>query len=142
MKIVQQLLEAKGSDVWSVGPGDSVYDAIHLMAEKEVGALLVMEGDRMVGIFSERDYARSVILKGRSSRETRVSEIMTAEVVAGRLDQRIETCLALMTEHRIRHLPIVEDGQVRGMISIGDLVKAIIAEQQATIEQLEQYITG
>ena len=142
MKIVQHLMEAKGSEVWSVAPEDSVYEAIRLMAEKEIGALLVMDGDRLAGILSERDYARSVILKGRSSRETKVSEIMTREVVTGRLDHRIEVCLARMTERRIRHLPIVEDGQVKGMISMGDLVKAIIAEQQATIEQLEQYITG
>jgi CBS domain-containing protein len=142
MKIVQHLMEAKGSEVWSVAPEDSVYEAIRLMAEKEIGALLVMDGDRLAGILSERDYARSVILKGRSSRETKVSEIMTREVVTGRLDHRIEVCLARMTERRIRHLPIVEDGQVKGMVSMGDLVKAIIAEQQATIEQLEQYITG
>ena len=142
MKIVHQLLEVKGSEVWSVGPDDSVYDAIHLKAEKQIGALLVMDGDRLAGIFSERDYARSVILKGRSSRETKVSEIMTPEVVTGRLDHRIEVCLARMTDRRIRHLPIVDDGKVVGMISMGDLVKAIIAEQRATIEQLEQYITG
>ncbi len=142
MKIVHQLLEAKGSEVWSIAPDASVFEAIRQMAEKEVGALLVMEGDKLEGILSERDYARSVILKGRSSRETKVSEIMTREVVTGRLDQRIESCLALMTERRIRHLPIVEEGKVVGMISMGDLVKAIIAEQQATIEQLEQYITG
>jgi CBS domain-containing protein len=142
MKIVHQLLEEKGSDVWSIAPDASVYEAIRAMAEKGVGALVVMDADRLAGILSERDYARSVILKGRSSRETKVSEIMTGEVVTGRLDQRIESCLALMTERRIRHLPIVDDGQVVGMISMGDLVKAIIAEQQATIEQLEQYITG
>ena len=142
MKIVQQLLEAKGSDVWSVAPDETVYEAVRRMAEKEVGALLVMEGERLVGILSERDYARQVILKGRASRDTPVRDIMTRDVVTGRRDHRIDVCMARMTECRIRHLPIVEDSQVLGMISIGDLVKAIIAEQQATIEQLEQYITG
>ena len=142
MKIVHQLLEAKGSDVWSVAPDETVYEAVRRMAEKEVGALLVMEGERLVGILSERDYARQVILKGRASRDTPVRDIMTRDVVTGRLDHRIDVCMARMTERRIRHLPIVEDGQVVGMISIGDLVKAIIAEQQATISQLEQYITG
>mgnify|MGYP001556766210 FL=1 len=142
MKIVHQLLEAKGSDVWSVAPDETVYEAVRRMAEKEVGALLVMEGERLVGILSERDYARQVILKGRASRDTPVRDIMTRDVVTGRLEHRIDVCMARMTERRIRHLPIVEDGQVVGMISIGDLVKAIIAEQRATIEQLEQYITG
>jgi CBS domain-containing protein len=142
MKFVHQLLEAKGREVYDIAPGDSVYDAIRRMAEKEVGALLVKDGDRVVGIVSERDYARRVILKGRASRETPVGDIMTPEVVTGHLDQRIESCLALMTERRIRHLPIVESGAVVGMLSMGDLVKAIIAEQQTMIEQLEQYITG
>ena len=142
MKTVHQLLDAKGRDVWTIDPGATVYDAIHLMAEKEVGALLVMEEGRLAGIMSERDYARQVILKGRGSRETPVREIMTSEVVTGRLDQRIEVCLALMTERRIRHLPILDNDEVVGMISMGDLVKAIIADQQATIEQLEHYITG
>ena len=142
MKLVSQLLEAKGHEVWSVGPNDSVFDAIRRMAEKEVGALMVMDQGAVVGIVSERDYARQVILKGRASRETPVRDIMTADVVTGRPDQRIEACLALMTERRIRHLPIVEEGQLVGMISMGDLVKAIIAEQQATIEQLEHYIKG
>ena len=142
MKLVDQLLEAKGREVWSVGPNDSVYDAVRRMAEKEVGALIVMDQGAIVGIVSERDYARQVILKGRASRETPVRDIMTAEVVTGRPDHRIEACLGLMTERRIRHLPIVDKGELVGMISMGDLVKEIIAEQQATIEQLEHYITG
>lgn len=142
MKIVHQLLEAKGSDIWSIGPDETVYEAVRRMAEKEVGALLVMEEGKLVGILSERDYARQVILKGRASRDTPVSQIMTRDVVTGRQNDHIEVCMARMTERRIRHLPIVEDGTVVGMISMGDLVKAIIAEQQAIIQQLEQYITG
>jgi CBS domain-containing protein len=142
MKLVDQLLEAKGREVWSVGPNDSVYDAVRRMAEKEIGALIVMDQGAIVGIVSERDYARQVILKGRASRETPVRDIMTSEVVTGRPDHRIEACLGLMTQRRIRHLPIVDKGELVGMISMGDLVKEIIAEQQATIEQLENYITG
>lgn len=142
MNTVHQLLDGKGRDVWSIGPDASVYDAIHLMAEKQIGALLVIDDGKLVGIFSERDYARQVILKGRSSRESRVAEIMTADVITGQLDLRIGVCLALMTDKRIRHLPILEGGEVVGMVSMGDLVKVIIAEQQATIDQLQQYIVS
>ena len=142
MKTVQQLLEDKGREIWHIGPDATVYDAVRLMAEKGVGALLVMENDRLVGIVSERDYARQVILKGRASRETPVSEIMTSRVVASRPDQQISSCLALMTEKRIRHMPVMRDDAVIGVVSIGDLVKAIIADQQATIEHLQHYITG
>jgi CBS domain-containing protein len=142
MKIVNQLLEAKGREVWSIGPNDSVYDAVRRMAEKEIGALVVLDPSGIVGIMSERDYARQVILKGRASRETPVCEIMSEQVIAGRPEDTIESCLALMTEKRIRHLPIIDDGELVGLVSMGDLVKVIIAEQQATIEQLEHYITG
>ena len=140
MDTVRKLLEAKGRELWSVTPQDSVYDAIATMADKGCGALAVMSGNELAGIISERDYARKVILAGRSSKETRVSDIMTTPVVTGGLNDDVESCLTLMTEKRIRHLPIVEDGRVAGMISIGDLVKAIIAEQKFLIAQLEQYI--
>lgn len=142
MKTVKDLLEDKGHDVWSIGPGDSVYDAIELMADKEVGALMVMEGTKLVGVISERDYARKVILKGYSSKNTQIKEIMTTRVMYAQPDQTVEECMALMTEKRIRHLPILEGGQLLGVISIGDLVKSIIAEQRFIIEQLERYISG
>lgn len=142
MKKVKDILETKGRDIWSIEPGALVYDAMKLMADKGIGALLVMEGQRLVGIISERDYARKVILQGRSSRSTNVEEIMTSRVVYTEPDRNIEECMALMTEKRIRHLPVVEGGQVCGVISIGDLVKAIIAEQKFIIEQLERYISS
>jgi CBS domain-containing protein len=142
MQTVKELLDAKGHQVWSIAPDASVFEAIQLMAEKEVGALLVMETDKLVGIISERDYARKVILKGRSSQETPIQEIMTTRVMYAHPDQQIEECMALMTEKRIRHLPVLEGERVLGMISIGDLVKTIIAEQQFMIEQLEHYISG
>ena len=142
MKSVKQILDSKGNDIWSLNPSDSVLDAVRMMAEREVGALLVMEGARLVGIVSERDYARKVILKGRSSEETRVSEIMTANVLYVHPDETVDDCMALMTEKRIRHLPIVENDQVVGVLSLGDLVKAVIAEQKFMIDQLEHYISG
>jgi len=142
MNTIHQLLKSKGNDVWSIHPDATVYDAIHLMAEKQIGALLVMEGDKLVGVMSERDYARQVILKGRASDTTPVKDIMTARVVYAPTDQTIEQSLKLMTGKRIRHLPIMDDGKVVGVISMGDLVKAIIAEQQLTIEELERYIAG
>ena len=142
MKKVKDILETKGYDVWSIEPDALVYDAMKLMADKGIGALLVMEGARLVGIISERDYARKIILQGRSSHSTNVREIMTSRVVYTELAQNIEECMALMTEKRIRHLPVVEGGQVCGVISIGDLVKAIIAEQKFIIEQLERYISS
>ena len=126
----------------SVGPGESVYDAIHLMAEKEIGALLVMDRDKLVGIISERDYARQIILKGRSSETTHVSEIMTKDVVVARPTNDTGECMAMMTDHRVRHLPICDGGKVVGMISIGDIVGSIISEQRSTIVDLEKYITG
>ena len=142
MQTVKELLDAKGHQVWSISPDASVFNAIQLMAEKEIGALLVMQADKPVGIISERDYARKVILKGRSSHETAVEEIMTTRVIVAHPDQRIEECMAVMTERRIRHLPVLEGESIVGMLSIGDLVKSIIAEQQFMIEQLEHYISG
>lgn len=142
MTTVAQLLDSKDRLIWFIGPNDFVYDAIKLMAEKGIGALLVMEGDSLVGILSERDYARKVILKGKSSKKTPVVDIMTKDVLFARPDQNVEECMALMTERHIRHLPVMEGKQVVGMISIGDLVKTIIAEQKFTIEQLEHYISG
>jgi CBS domain-containing protein len=142
MRKVRDILETKGRDVWSIEPGASVYDAMKLMADKGIGALLVMEGQKLVGIISERDYARKVILQGRSSPTTEVREIMTPRVVYAEPDRNVEECMALMTEKRVRHLPVMEQGQVCGVISIGDLVKAIIAEQKFIIEQLERYISG
>ncbi len=142
MKSVKQILDSKGNDIWSLRPDNSVLDAVKLMAEKEIGALLVMEGARLVGIVSERDYARKVILKGRSSEDTRVADIMTANVLYVHPDETVDDCMALMTEKRIRHLPIVEKEQVIGVLSLGDLVKAVIAEQKFMIDQLEHYISG
>ena len=142
MKKVKDILETKGRDVWSIESGASVYDAMKLMADKGIGALLVMEGPKLVGIISERDYARKIILQGRASRSTEVREIMTSRVVYTEPERNIEECMALMTEKRIRHLPVIEVGQVSGVISIGDLVKAIIAEQKFIIEQLERYISS
>ena len=142
MRRVRDILAVKGRDVWSIVPNASVYDAMKLMADKGIGALLVMEGQKLVGIISERDYARKVILQGRSSRTTSVHEIMTARVAYAEPEQNIEECMALMTEIRVRHLPVIEAGEVRGVISIGDLVKSIIAEQKFIIEQLERYISS
>lgn len=142
MNTIKTLLRKKGGDVWSVPPDASVYDAIHLMAEKAIGALLVMESTRLVGVISERDYARSVILKGRSSEKTHVKEIMSANVITATRQNSIEDCMGLMTQHRIRHLPILEDDAVVGVVSVGDLVKAIISDQQETINELERYIHG
>jgi CBS domain-containing protein len=142
MKKVKDVLEVKGYDVWSIGPDASVYDALRLMADREVGALVVMEGAKVVGIISERDYARKVILKGGSSKSMQVKEIMTTDVVYTQHEQNIEECMALMTEKRTRHLPVVDEGHLIGIVSIGDLVKSIIDEQKFTIEQLERYISG
>ncbi len=142
MRTVKQLLESKGHDVWGVSPDTSVLEAIKEMADKQVGALLVLDHGKPVGIVSERDYARKVILQGRSSQETPVKEIMTTRVVCARPDLNVEECMAIMTDRRIRHLPVMDGDQVLGMISIGDLVKAIIADQQFIINQLERYIAG
>jgi CBS domain-containing protein len=142
MTRVRDILTTKGREVWSIQPDASVYDAMKLMAEKGIGALLVMEGTRVVGVISERDYARKVILQGRRSSSTRVREIMTVQVLYADPEQNIEECMAVMTEKRVRHLPVMDQGQVVGVISIGDLVKSIITEQKFIIEQLERYITG
>lgn len=142
MKKIGDILTGKGSQIWSVGPEDTVFDAIRLMAEKHLGALLVMEEGELVGIISERDYARKVILAGRFSHATRVREIMSENVVCARARQTIEEAMAVMTDRRIRHLPVLDENTVVGVVSIGDLVKAIIAEQQFVIKQLEHYISG
>ena len=142
MKTVDNLLKKKGSQIWAIAPDASIYEAVSMMAEKGIGALLVMEGEQLNGIISERDYARKVILAGKSSRQTPVREIMTTAVLCAKLEQSVEQCLALMTDKRIRHLPVADGGKVVGLVSIGDLVKEIIAEQQFIIEQLEHYIAG
>lgn len=141
LKTVKQILEEKGYQIWSVSPDDNVYDALKIMAEMNIGALLVLEEENLVGILSERDYARKVILRGKSSMDTPVREIMTPRVLYVRLDQSIEDCMALMTDKRIRHLPVFEKDKLVGVISIGDVVKAIISHQEFVIEQLENYIT-
>jgi CBS domain-containing protein len=143
MTNVAQLLKAKPDQhVYTIAAGDSVYHAIRLMAEKQIGALVVTEGESIVGIVTERDYARKVVLMERSSKETPVSEIMSKAVRFVHLGQSTEECMVLMTERRMRHLPVIDRDQLVGMVSIGDLVKQIIAEQQFTIQQLEFYITG
>ena len=139
---VSALLHHKGSEIWSVPPETTVYEAIKLMAEKNIGALLVMSGEKLVGVFSERDYTRKVILQGKTSRETRVQEICSAEVISVGLNHSVEDCMKLMTEHRVRHLPVVEGEKVVGLISIGDLVNWIISTQSAQIDQMAQYISG
>ena len=140
MITVRQLLEKKGRQIFSIAPGTAVLEAIRLMAERHVGALLVMEGEALSGIVSERDYARKVILMGRSSADTPVRDIMTAAVITVQPETPVEKCMQVMTERRVRHLPVFVAGRVVGMVSIGDLVKAVIAEQQQHIEQLESYI--
>jgi CBS domain-containing protein len=140
---VSQVLASKGSAIYSLGPDEPVYEAIRMMAERQVGALLVMDGESLLGIVSERDYARKVILMGRSSKETPVSAIMTPmPLVTVGPDSRVRECMRLMNSHRIRHLPVLDAGRVVGMLSIGDLVRAIIEAQDAEIQQLTQYIAG
>ena len=140
MKTIRQLLEAKGGTVYSVRPDARVFEALKLMAEKDVGALVVLENDRLAGIISERDYARKVILQGKSSHDIPVREIMTAKVVTIQPSQTVEDCMAVMTARRIRHLPVMDGERLIGVLSIGDLVKEVIAEQEQTIKQLESYI--
>lgn len=142
MTTINHLLETKGHDIWSISPDASVYDALKVMAEKEIGALLVIEDGELIGIISERDYARKVILKGKTSVDTPVREIMTSKVIYVLAEQSIEDCMALMTEKHIRHLPVYTGDQLVGVISIGDVVKAVISQQEFVIEQLEKYITG
>lgn len=142
MKAVQELLEDKGRQVWTIAPGASVFQALELMAEKEIGALVVVKEDAVAGLISERDYARKVILKGKSSKELEVRDIMTSPVICTRPERTLKECMAVMTDKRVRHLPVLDHGRLAGLVSIGDLVKAIIAEQQFQIEQLESYISG
>lgn len=142
MKTVSQLLQTKGSQVWSISPEALVIDALKLMAEKGIGALVVLEAGQVVGIVSERDYARKVSLQGKSSKSTPVREIMTEKVIFVHPEQTVADCMALMTNKRIRHLPVMENDHLIGVISIGDVVKAVISEQEFMIEQLESYITG
>ena len=142
MKTVAELLRAKPARVVKIRPEQSVLEAIKVLAQEDIGAAIVMTGDRLAGIFSERDYTRKVILKGRSSETTRVEEIMTANVIIMSPRTRTRECMALMTEKNIRHLPVVDEGRVIGMISIRDIVGDIIADQDFTIEQLEHYISG
>ena len=139
---VKLLLQRKGSDVWGTNPKSTVYEALQYMAEKDVGALLVFDGKQLCGIFSERDYARKVILLGKSAHNTTVGEIMTEKVVCIEATQTVADCMALMTDKRIRHLPVLDSDNVVGVITIGDVVKEIISEQEFVIEQLENYITG
>jgi len=142
MKTVKHVLKAKHNEIWSIDPDLLVFDALKEMAEKKIGALMVMKDGKVCGVISERDYARKVMLQGRSSRDTTVRDIMTTDVVFVHPEQTVETCMSLMTDKRIRHLPVDDNGQLVGVISIGDLVKALISDQQDTIEQLETYIRG
>jgi len=140
---VESVLREKSGEIWSIGPDSTVYEALKIMSDKGIGALLVMEGDKTVGVLSERDYARKVILKNRSSRETKVQEIMNAPPITISPDCTVDEAMQLVTDRRVRHLPVVDSmGRVRGIISIGDLVKWIITSHEKTIEQLQQYITG
>ena len=142
MKSIRHCLNTKGHTIWTIHPDASVFEALRLMADKDIGALLVMERDTLAGIFSERDYARKVILQGKTSKDTPVREIMTYKVIYVDINQSIEDCMVLMTEKHIRHLPVLDENKLVGVVSIGDIVKEIIAEQEFVIEQLENYITG
>jgi len=142
MKTVRDILETKGRDVWSISPEVTVFDALKMMADKNVGALVILDGEKVFGILSERDYARKVILHGRSSKELKVKEIMSSKVYWITPEQNIEDCMTLFTNKRVRHLPVLDKGELRGIISIGDVVKTIIADQESTIKHLENYITG
>jgi CBS domain-containing protein len=142
MKTVKSIVEAKGSVVWSVDADDSVFEALEFMADKNIGAVIVTHAGEFVGIMSERDYARKIILMSRVSKETRVSEIMTPDPMVVGPNDTVSNCMQLMTDNRFRHLPVVEDGDLVGLISIGDVVRAVIDEQQFMIDQLEGYITG
>ncbi len=142
MTTVKSILQSKGSDIWSIAPDTLVFDALKILAEKNIGALLVVESDQLVGILSERDYARKVALKGENSHNIAVRNIMTSEPVSVTPDQNIENCMAIMSDKHIRHLPVLENNKLVGMISIGDVVKAVISQHEDTIKQLENYITG
>ena len=142
MQTINQLLQTNGSHVETVAADTTVFEALSLMADKEIGALVVLQDSKPVGLFTERDYARNLILKGRTSKQTRVSEVMSSHVVVAHPEQSIEECMAIMTEKRVRHLPVMQGDALIGIISIGDLVKAIIENQQFVIEQLVSYING
>ena len=142
MTYVEQLLKTKGNEIWSIAPRATVYEALQMMSEKDVGALLVVDKGNLVGIFSERDYARKLILKGRFSKDTTVGELMTREVLYIESQSTIEDCMALMTAKRVRHLPVLENERLIGIVTIGDVVKQIISDQELTIQQLERYIKG
>lgn len=142
MTLVLKLLQEKGHAVWSIRPDDTVYDAIERMADKDIGSLVVMDGDRVVGIITERHYARNVILRGRTSPQTPVGEVMESRVIYVRPERTVEECMAVMTEERTRHLLVMDDGKLVGVISIGDLVKSIISEQQFIIDELIHFIAG
>jgi CBS domain-containing protein len=142
MRTVRKLLEAKAPEIYAIAPDAPVIDAIRLMAEKRIGAVLVMEGTRLAGILSERDYARKIVLQGRSSSDTAVRTIMTADVITVRPDDTTDHCMQLVTDKRIRHLPVIRGGEVVGVVSIGDLVKAVIEDQQVELDQLQRYIAS
>lgn len=142
MTTIRQLLREKGDKIYSVGPDSTVYDAIRKMADENIGSLVVMEGDKIVGIITERHYARNVVLKGRASPATRVRDIMETRVLYAQPDQSVEECMAIMTDRRVRHLPVIEHEKEIGLVSIGDLVKSIISDQKFTIDQLEHFIRG
>ncbi|MEP6776815.1 MAG: CBS domain-containing protein [Chthoniobacterales bacterium] len=139
---IDAILARKGSEIFSISPEATVFEAIELMAGKNIGALVVMEGDHLVGMISERDYTRKIMLRGKRSRETPVSEIMSTDLIVVQPQEPVENCLRMMTEKRVRHLPVLENGKLRGVISIGDLVKSVIASQHAAISHLESYIYG
>ena len=139
---ISEILHHKGSQVWSVSPESMVFDAIQLMADKNIGALLVIEGGKLVGIMTERDYTRKVALKGKSSKQTPVREIVSGQIIHATPEHTVEECMRLMTEHRVRHLPVIEGENILGIVSIGDLVNWIISAQTTTIQQLQAYISG
>jgi CBS domain-containing protein len=141
MNSIRRLLGEKGQGIWSVAPATSVFEALRLMAERDIGAVLVVEHDRLVGIFTERDYARKIVLRGKLSHDTAVREVMTEQVIFVRPEQTVEECMAIMSEREVRHLPVVEGDRLVGMVSIRDVVRHIISEQQFMIEQLVNYIT-
>lgn len=142
MKTVKDILDSKGYEIWSVTPDATVFEAVKLMAERGVGSLLVLDGDKLVGIVTERDYARKIILEDKSSKNTAVTDVMTRKVLCATPERTIDECMALMTDKRARHLPVVDHKRVIGVVSIGDLVKAMINEQQVLIDQLQHYISG
>jgi CBS domain-containing protein len=142
MLSVRNILSTKGDDLWSVSPSATVYRALEIMAEHNIGAVPVVENGKLVGIFSERDYARKIILKGKSSQSTQVSELMTTKVFYVKPQRTLQDCMFLMTDKHIRHLPVIDEGELVGIITIGDVVKGIISEQKRTIEDLESYISG